>query len=195
MAGVLFGYFPSPEAAHYRRILDNARLVDDLGLDLIGIQDHPYQPRFLDTLTLIGAIAVQTQRVRLFTDVANLQLRQPALLAKWAASLDVMTNGRIELGLGSGAFPQGVMAMGVEPREAGEAVSALEEAIAVIRLMWTGQKGARLDGRYYQLRGVHAGPGPAHKIGIWLGAYRPRMLAITGRLADGWLPSLAYTTP
>ena len=192
---VLFGYFPSPEAAAYQRIIRNARLVDDLGLDLIGVQDHPYQPRFFDTLTLITAIALQTKRVRVFTDVANLQLRQPALLAKWAASLDVITGGRVELGLGSGAFTAAVRAMGVEPREGGEAVSALEEAIAVIRTMWAGQRGARFDGRFYQLRGVHAGPVPAHPIGIWLGAYRPRMLSITGRLADGWLPTFSYMNP
>ncbi len=77
----------------------------------------------------------------------------------------------------------------------GEAVSALEDAIAVIRLMWSGQRGARFDGRYYKLRGVNPGPVPAHPIGIWLGAYRPRMLGITGRLADGWLPSLGYMNP
>ena len=192
---VLFGYFPSPEAAAYRRILQNARLVDDLGLDLIGVQDHPYQRRFLDTLTLITAIAIQTKRVRVFTDVANLQLRQPALLAKWAASLDVMTDGRVELGLGSGAFTTAVHAMGAEAREGGEAVSALEEAIAVIRMLWAEQRGARFNGRFYQLRGVNAGPAPAHPIGIWLGAYRPRMLSITGRLADGWLPSLGHMNP
>jgi alkanesulfonate monooxygenase SsuD/methylene tetrahydromethanopterin reductase-like flavin-dependent oxidoreductase (luciferase family) len=166
-----------------------------MGLDLIAIQDHPYQPRFLDTLTLLTAIATQTRRVRVLPDVANLHMRQPALLAKWAASLDVMTGGRVELGLGSGAFPEAVAAMGMEPRLGGEAVSALEEAIAVIRLFWTGHKGARLEGDYYRLRGVHPGPVPVHPIGIWIGAYRPRMLGVTGRLADGWLPSLGYMNP
>jgi alkanesulfonate monooxygenase SsuD/methylene tetrahydromethanopterin reductase-like flavin-dependent oxidoreductase (luciferase family) len=194
-ARVLFGYFPTPLANAYSHILEQARLADELGLDLIGIQDHPYQPRFLDALTLLTAIATQTQRVRVLPDVANLQMRQPALLAKWAASLDVMTGGRVELGLGSGAFTTAVAAMGMEAREGGVAVSALEEAIAVIRLMWSGERGARFDGQYHKLRGVHAGPVPAHAIGIWLGAYRPRMLSITGRLADGWLPSLGYMNP
>lgn len=193
--GVLFGYFPTPEAAAYPRILEQVRLVDELGLDLVAIQDHPYQPRFLDALTLLTAIAVQTRRVRVLTDVANLQLRQPAILAKWAASLDVMTAGRVELGLGSGAFTAAVAAMGADAREGAEAVSALEEAIPVIRLFWSGQRGARVDGRFYRLRGVHPGPVPAHPIGIWLGAYRPRMLRITGRLADGWLPSIGYMNP
>ena len=70
-----FGYFPSPEAAQHRALLDQARLCEELGLDLIGIQDHPYQRRFLDTWTLLGVIAGQTRRIRLFTDVASLPLR------------------------------------------------------------------------------------------------------------------------
>ncbi len=181
---VLFGYFPIPEANSYSQILEQATLADELGLDLIAVQDHPYQWRFLDALTLLTAIAVQTRRVRVLTDVVNLQLRPPAVLAKWAASLDVMTGGRVELGLGAGAFPVAVAAMGADAREGGEAVSALEDAIAVIRLMWSGQRGA-----------VNPGPVPAHPIGIWLGAYRPRMLGITGRLADGWLPSLGRMNP
>jgi alkanesulfonate monooxygenase SsuD/methylene tetrahydromethanopterin reductase-like flavin-dependent oxidoreductase (luciferase family) len=192
---VLFGHFPIPEANTYSLILEQALLADELGLDLIAVQDHPYQWRFLDALTLLTAIGVQTKRVRVLPDVVNLQLRPPAVLAKWAASLDVMTGGRVELGLGAGAFPVAVAAMGAEAREGGEAVSALEDAIAVIRLMWSGRRGARFDGRYYKLAGVNPGPVPAHPIGIWLGAYRPRMLGITGRLADGWLPSLGRMNP
>lgn len=190
----LFGYFAVPEAAGWQRIVEQARLIESLDLDLIGIQDHPYQPRFLDTLTLLAAIGAKTERLRLVTDVVNLQLRPPATLAKWAASVDLMTGGRVELGLGAGAFPQAVMAMGGEARQGGEAVTALEEAIAVIRLMWSGERNARFDGRFYRLRGVHAGPIPAHPIGIWIGASKPRMLALTGRLADGWLTSLGYVS-
>jgi len=189
---LLFGYFPVPQAAGWERIVGEAQLMDRLGLDLVGIQDHPYQPRFLDTLALLTAIGAQTKRLRLVPDVVNLQLRPPAVLAKWAASVDLMTGGRVELGLGAGAFPQAVAAMGGQARQGGEAVAALEDAISVIRLMWSGQRGAQFDGRFYQLRGVHAGPVPAHPIGIWIGAYKPRMLALTGKLADGWLPSLGY---
>ena len=192
---MLFGYFPSPEATAYPRIVEHAQLIDELGLDLIAIQDHPYQRRFLDALTLLTAIAVQTKRLRVVPDVVNLQMRSPAMLAKWAASLDVISGGRVELGLGAGAFTAAVAAMGGDSREPAAAVSALEEAIGVIRLMWTGQRDARFEGRFYHLRGVHTGPLPAHPIGIRLGAYRPRMLAITGRLADGWLPCLGPMGP
>jgi len=85
--------------------------------------------------------------------------------------------------------------MGGPVRTPGEAVSALEEAMQVIRLVWSGGRGVRFDGRFYQLAGLNAGPAPAHPIGIWLGAYRPRMLGLVGRAADGWVPSLGYLKP
>jgi alkanesulfonate monooxygenase SsuD/methylene tetrahydromethanopterin reductase-like flavin-dependent oxidoreductase (luciferase family) len=80
-------------------------------------------------------------------------------------------------------------------RTPGEAVAALEEAIQIIRLMWSAGRGLRFDGKFYQLRGAHGGPPPAHPIGIWLGAYAPKMLALTGRSADGWVPSSTYAPP
>lgn len=130
-----FGYFLTPTAAEYPNLVQQAQLCDRLGLDLIGIQDHPYQYRFLDTWTLISALAVQTERIRFFPDVANLPLRLPSVLAKSAASLDVMTGGRIELGLGAGSFWQAVRAMGGPLRQPGEAVDALREAVQVVRLV------------------------------------------------------------
>jgi alkanesulfonate monooxygenase SsuD/methylene tetrahydromethanopterin reductase-like flavin-dependent oxidoreductase (luciferase family) len=166
------------------------QLADRLGYDLVGIQDHPYQWRFHDTWTLIAWLAAQTTRIRFFPDVANLPLRPPAMLAKSAASLDFLTGGRIELGLGAGAFWDAVAAMGGPRRTPAEALQATEEAIDVIRLVWTGQRGLRYDGTFYALHGLNAGPPPAHPIGIWLGAYGPKMLDLVGRKADGWIPSI-----
>ncbi|HLH67983.1 MAG TPA: LLM class flavin-dependent oxidoreductase [Candidatus Dormibacteraeota bacterium] len=190
-----FGSFLTPDATRPQETLRLARLADDLGLDLIGVQDHPYQSRFLDTWTLLSVIAARTERVTVFPDVANLPLRSPALLAKAAASLDRLTGGRVELGLGAGAFPEGIAAMGGTARRRGEAMSALEEAIGLVRLVWSGRRGVRFEGRFYRLRGLHTGPTPAHPMGIWLGTYGPRGLAITGRLADGWVPSSPYAPP
>lgn len=195
MNPIQFGYFLTPLADQYQALLSQCKLADDSGLDLIGIQDHPYQARFFDTWTLITALAAQTQRVRFFPDVVNLPLRPPAVLAKAAASLDIITGGRFELGLGSGAFWEGVRAYGGESRSPGGAVDALEEAIQIIRLMWSGQRGVRFEGKFYQVNGAHSGPVPAHLIGIYLGAIKPRMLALTGRLADGWFPSISYVPP
>ena len=187
---VRFGVFVTPEATE--RPLRLAVLADELGFDVVGVQDHPYQRRFLDTWTLLTAIAMRTERITVFPDVANLPLRPPAVLAKAAASLDILSGGRLELGLGAGGFWDAIKAYGGPARTAGESVSALEEAIQVIRLLWSGQHGIRFEGRFYQLVGAHSGPVPAHPIGIWLGAYRPRMLALVGRAADGWVPSYGY---
>jgi len=193
--GPRFGLFLIPNAADYPDLLRQVAAVERGGLDLIGIQDHPYQRRFLDTFALIGDVLARTERLVVFPDVANLPLRPPATLAKLAASLDVMSGGRFELGLGAGAFWDGVAAMGGPRRAPGESVEALEEAIGIIRRYWSGERSMSYDGRHYRLDGLHPGPPPAHEIGIWIGAYKPRMLDLTGRLADGWLPSYGGAPP
>jgi alkanesulfonate monooxygenase SsuD/methylene tetrahydromethanopterin reductase-like flavin-dependent oxidoreductase (luciferase family) len=187
---IRFGVFVVPEATD--RPLRLAALADELGFDLAGVQDHPYQRRFFDTMSLLTAIAMRTERITVFPDVANMQLHPPALLAKAAATIDILSGGRFELGLGAGGFSPAVQAYGGPSWTPGQAVSALEEAIQVIRLLWSGQHGIKFEGRYHHLAGAHSGPLPAHPIGIWLGAYRPRMLSLVGRLADGWVPSYGY---
>jgi alkanesulfonate monooxygenase SsuD/methylene tetrahydromethanopterin reductase-like flavin-dependent oxidoreductase (luciferase family) len=125
-----------------------------------------------------------------FPDVTNLPLREPpAVMAKMAASIDVLSGGRFELGLGAGAFWDAIEAYGGPRRSPAESLAALEEAITIVRMIWSGERGLRFDGRFYRLGGAHSGPVPAHPIGIWLGAYGPKALALTGRLADGWIPS------
>jgi len=189
---VEFGVFLTPDASQPERLLGLAALADELGFDLIGIQDHPYQRRFFDAWTLITAIAMRTQKIKVFPDVINLPLRPPAVLAKAAASLDLLSGGRVELGLGAGGSFDWIKAIGGPVRTRGESVDALEEAIQVIRLMWSGERAVHFDGKHYRLDGVHTGPAPAHPMGIWLGAYKPRMLSLVGRMADGWVPSFGY---
>lgn len=105
------------------------------------------------------------------------------------------------LGLGTGAFWDAIVAAGGERRTPGEAVDALVEAIRIIRGVWgqdPDQPGARsvtVPGEHYSVAGMHAGPFPVHRVEIWLGAYKPRMLRVTARLADGWLPSMGYADP
>jgi alkanesulfonate monooxygenase SsuD/methylene tetrahydromethanopterin reductase-like flavin-dependent oxidoreductase (luciferase family) len=169
--------------------------ADRAGLDLLGIQDHPYQRRFLDTWTVISTLVPATERIRFFPDVACLPLRPPAVLAKAAASLDVLSGGRIEMGLGAGAFWDAIVAMDGPRRSPGEAVRSLEEAIQVMRLVWSGERSVRFDGEIYALRGLKPGPRPAHEMGIWVGAGGPRMLDLVGRRADGWVPSMGWATP
>ncbi len=171
------------------------RAAEAGGLDLVGIQDHPYQRRFLDTWMLIATLLAETERLRFFPNVANLPLRNPAMMAKEAATLDVLSGGRFELGLGAGASSDRAATMGALRRSAGESVDALREAIEIIRLAWSGEDEVSFEGRYHSVDGFEPGPPPAHAIGIWIGAYGPRMLRITGRLADGWIPSMGYLPP
>jgi alkanesulfonate monooxygenase SsuD/methylene tetrahydromethanopterin reductase-like flavin-dependent oxidoreductase (luciferase family) len=172
-----------------------ARRADELGLDLIGIQDHPYQWRYLETWSLIADLLARTERIRLFPDVANLPLRGPAMIAKQAASLDVLSGGRFELGLGAGAYWDPIAAMGGPVRTGGQALKALEEAMLIIRAFWSGERTISYAGEHYSVKGLHPGPPPVHPIRIWLGVGKARALALVGRLADGWVPSLFWATP
>jgi alkanesulfonate monooxygenase SsuD/methylene tetrahydromethanopterin reductase-like flavin-dependent oxidoreductase (luciferase family) len=181
-----FGISLPPMADAGAELRGLARLADEAGLDLLGIQDHPYAAQFFDTMSLISVVLADTGRLRVFPNVASLPLRPPAMLAKAAASLDVLSGGRFELGIGSGAVWPAIHAMGGPRRSVGEAIEALEEAISVIRAMWSPAPSARVHGEHYELRGVRPGPVPPHEIGIWIGSVGPRMLRLAGRLGDGW---------
>jgi alkanesulfonate monooxygenase SsuD/methylene tetrahydromethanopterin reductase-like flavin-dependent oxidoreductase (luciferase family) len=189
-----FGAFITPAAQPAQHAIALAVAADRAGLDLVTFQDHPYQPRFHDTWTLLSYVASRTSRVHVSGNVINLPLRQPAVLARAAASLDLLSGGRFELGIGAGGFWDAIEAMGGRKLTPGQSVGALAEAIAIIRQIWNPAErgGVRVEGEYYQVRGAKRGPAPAHDIGIWVGAYKPRMLRLIGRMADGWLPSLPY---
>jgi len=192
---VEFGLFATPAASSADDVLALAQVAEVSGLDLVTIQDHPYQAAHLDAWTLLSVMAARTSTVRVALNVANLPLRNPVVLAGSVASLDLLTGGRVELGLGTGAFWQAIEAAGGRRLTPGESVDALEEAVAIIRGLWTGRGSVRVDGVHHRAVGLHAGPAPAHPVGIWIGAYKSRMLRLTGRLADGWLPSMGPAAP
>jgi alkanesulfonate monooxygenase SsuD/methylene tetrahydromethanopterin reductase-like flavin-dependent oxidoreductase (luciferase family) len=189
---LLFGSFITPDAQQPEAVVALTQLSELAGLDLATFQDHPYQPGFLDTWTLLSYLAAATSRIRLSANVLSLPLRQPAVIARSAASLDLLSGGRLELGIGTGSFWDAVEANGGPRRSPGEAVDALDEAIRVIREMWAVEQpgGVHVDGKHYRVVGAKRGPAPAHDIGIWVGALKPRMLKLIGRAADGWLPSM-----
>ncbi|WP_432877742.1 LLM class flavin-dependent oxidoreductase [Kribbella sp. CA-245084] len=193
---LVFGTFLTPAVDNPDRVIALAQLTEQVGLDLVSFQDHPYQPRLMDAWTLLSVVAAQTQRIKVTTNVANLPLRHPVVLARSVATLDLITGGRVELGLGAGGFLDAVAANGGPQLTTGQSITALEEAIAIMREIWTPTGGGiRLAGKHYTVAGAKRGPEPAHDVSIWLGAYKPRMLALTGRLADGWLPSSGYAGP
>src|ERR1700730_7222626 len=189
----LFGLNIDPSAKNLQLAYSLAQLADSTKLDFISIQDHPYNANFFETWTLLTFLGARTQHVRLLPNVANLPLRPPAMLAKAAATLDILTDGRVELGLGAGGFWDGIASYGGPRRSPGEAVGALEEAMTVMRALWQPtEQVVNFSGQHYQIVNAHPGPAPAHSIGIWLGALRPRMLRLTGRQADGLVISASY---
>ena len=167
-----FGLFPSPDAAAAHHVLELAAVAEVSGLDLVTVQDHPYQARHLDAWTLLSVIAARTSTLRVALNVANLPLRNPVVLAGSVASLDVLSGGRVELGIGTGAFWDAIEAAGGVRLSPGEAVEALEEAIGVIRAMWAGQ-------------GVGAArrEAPPRRAGCTRGRRR------CTRSASGWVPT------
>ncbi|ALG09734.1 LLM class flavin-dependent oxidoreductase [Kibdelosporangium phytohabitans] len=185
MVDLQFGFSLTPSidfAAHD----DLVGAAEEGGLDLVGVQDHPYVPTFVDTFSLIATMLARTTRLRFFPDVLTLPLRPPAMLAKASTSLDLLSGGRFELGIGAGGVWDAITGMGVERLGARQALDALEEAIQILRALWMPDRSVRVRGKYYTLDGTSSGPVPAHPISIWVGAQGPRSLRLTGRMADGW---------
>jgi alkanesulfonate monooxygenase SsuD/methylene tetrahydromethanopterin reductase-like flavin-dependent oxidoreductase (luciferase family) len=173
-----------------------AMTADRSGLDLVAVQDHPYQPTHLEMWTYLGHLAAHTERISLLPDVADLALRPPALLAKAAASLDVLSGGRVELGVGAGGIPDAIAAFGGPRRTPGELVEAAAEALRVLRVGLDAEgDSSHLDGRFHRTGGYRPGPRPPHRIGLWVGDQRPRLLRVIGELADGWVSPLNIYVP
>lgn len=182
-----FGLFLTPDAHSAQEVLRIARLADSLGLDFVGVQDHPYQQAHLESVALLSTIAATTKQITVQPHVISLPLRLPALLAKEFATIDILSGGgRVELGLGAGAFWQAIQAFGGPVRTPREAVQALEEAIAIIRGMWTPALSVKVPGEFYAVRNVRPGPFPLAPIPIGIGAVGPKMLSLIGRTADDW---------
>jgi alkanesulfonate monooxygenase SsuD/methylene tetrahydromethanopterin reductase-like flavin-dependent oxidoreductase (luciferase family) len=174
---------------------DNRRLAqeaDEAGLDYIAIQDHAYNREFLDTWTLISYLAAETGRITFVPDVLDLQLRPPTIVAKAAASLSVLSGGRIVLGVGGGASADGIAAMGGPRRTPGEMIAFTEEALGVMRRALRGG-GVEFQSEQHA---IDAGPVPVDPVPLWLGANGNRMLEVTGRSSDGWVSPLSvYVQP
>ncbi|GAB3536606.1 LLM class flavin-dependent oxidoreductase [Phytohabitans suffuscus] len=181
-----------------------ARLSERLGYDLVTFPDEPDQPAFHDTWTLMSWVAGRTERIHIAANVLSVPLRQPAVLGRAAASLDLLCGGRFDLALGTGAPPTGdgagpdaVAAMGGPRLSPGAAVDALGEAVDIVRGMLDAGEDTplRFDGEHYRLTGVERGPLPRHRVPIWLGAREPGALRLVGRKADGWVVTAGQLRP
>lgn len=133
---LILGTFLTPQNSDPQAPVRLAQITENAGLDLVTFQDHPYQAGFLDAWTLMTWVAAATERVHVAANVHNLPLRPPAVLARAAASLDLLSGGRFAMGLGAGAFWDAIEAMGAQRLTPGEAVTALDEAVDIIRGIW-----------------------------------------------------------
>jgi probable F420-dependent oxidoreductase len=180
------GVFRGADTAH---LLDLAQSADELGFDLFSLSDHLHsdQPT-LEPWTALSWLAARTSRVELATNVLGLPYRAPAVLAKAAETLDRVSGGRLVLGLGAGGYDREFEAFGLPVRTPGAKITAQREAIRIIRGLWAGEPEV-FDGKEFSVHDARITPTPEHRIPIWLGAYGPKALELTGQLADGWLPS------
>lgn len=193
-----FGSFVTPDSRHPDAVLDVVQTSERAALDLVTFMDHPHHPGFLDTWTLLSFTAARTERIHLSGYVLNLPWRHPAVLARSAASLDLLSGGRVELGLGPGDTyaAQANTAMGAPARTPRQSLEALDEAIDIIRGIWaTDQRGpVVVHGQHYRNIRALRGPRPAHDIPLWIPGGGPRARALVGRKADGWITGGAWMT-
>jgi alkanesulfonate monooxygenase SsuD/methylene tetrahydromethanopterin reductase-like flavin-dependent oxidoreductase (luciferase family) len=192
MTELIFGAGVPASAAPGDDPVGMAQHAERLGYDFVSVADHPCgaSPSY-ETTVLVTWIAARTSRIKVASRVLAVPFRRPAMVAKLAASLDLLSGGRFILGLGAGYSDQEIAALGAPVLSPGAKIDGLAEAIQVIRGAWT-HPGFTQDGRHHNVRDLEMEPKPARPIPVWLGTFGPRALAVTGRLADGWIPSLGH---
>ena len=191
----LFGVSVEPVADGIETMFKVAQVADEHQLDILAVQDHPYLPNYLDAWTLLVSLAASTKHISVMPNVTNLPLRTPAIVAKSAATLSLLSSGRVELGIGAGYFADQIQAYGGPHRSTAESFAAFEESISIIRALWGSEDATSYEGQHYHLRDAKPGPLPASPIRIWAGAIGPRMLRLTGAACDGWVPSNIIIPP
>lgn len=189
-----FGLDLSTSAAPDTDPVRDALTAEELGFDFVSASDHPcgVSPTH-ETWTLLTWIAAATSRIGIATRVLGVPYRSPAMVAKMAATLDHFSGGRLTLGLGGGASDEEFQAFGLEVPSPRAKVEGLEDAVRITKGLWSQPKFTYRGSRYHT-DGADLEPKPDRHIPIWLGTYGPRALELTGRLADGWIPSHGYAS-
>lgn len=191
----MFGLNVSTAAAAGTDPVADAVRAEELGFDFVSASDHLHgeSPTY-ETWTMLAWIAASTSRIRIATRVLGVPYRNPAVMAKMAETFDRLSGERLILGLGAGASDKEFRGFGLGAQSPSEKVDSLEEAVRIIRGLWS-QRSFTFAGRHYETDGAELEPKPGRHIPIWLGTFGKRALAVTGRLADGWIPSLGLAPP
>jgi alkanesulfonate monooxygenase SsuD/methylene tetrahydromethanopterin reductase-like flavin-dependent oxidoreductase (luciferase family) len=189
MTAILFGLDVPPEVEPVAA----ARTAEAAGFDFVSASDHPCgtEPTF-ENWTMLTWMLANTTRLRVRPRVLGVPYRRPAMVAKMAETLDRLSGGRLlGLGLGGGSADHEFRAFGIGVPSPRDKVDGLGEAIQVIRGLWT-EPSFTYTGRIHHTDDATITPRPERPIPIWVGTFGPRALAVTGRLADGWIPSLSH---
>ncbi len=194
---VRFGVQVPQEGLEYSKILRYFTKLEEYGYQSAFVYDHlhpvygsrnPMNPPVLENLVLLSALANGTDRIRIGTLVNCNSYRHPSLLAKMAASLDVISNGRLEFMIGAGA-PKNkneYRGYGIPFPPAKVRIEQMKEAIQIIRMMWTEDE-VNFSGKYYNLKGGYSYPKPIQKPypRIWVGGVDKRVLRVTAEVGEG----------
>lgn len=185
----------SPAAGHpYAELRDFAREAERVGLESFWVSDHFFggpagvpDRDCLEAWTLLAALARDTKRIRLGVLVTAAQYRNPALLAKIVASVDQMSDGRVEFGIGAGWKAEEYRAYGYEFPPAGARVEQLKDTLEICRRLWTSDR-ATYQGKHYRILDAVCAPKPAQRPypPIWVGGSGPRVMRLAARYADGF---------
>ncbi len=177
-------------------LVDLAVRAEDLGIDSVWVHDHVFNvghvfdriggKPYYEPLTLLSFVAARTQRVRLGTSVLVLPYHNPVRLAKTAATLDVLSRGRLIMGVGVGLIEKEIRALGSPYAERGDLT---DESIAVMRALWT-QDEPKFEGKFTRFEGMKFSPKPLQKpsIPIVIGGVSRPAIRRAARLGDGWQP-------
>lgn len=184
----LFGFGLDSAVGSVATLLRHAEQADRQGLDVVSVSDHPYFGDRLDAYAAISVLLGRTTNVSGLVNVTN-PLRPTAMLARTITSLSELTGGRIVLGMGAGGSWDDIERMGMARHSPAAAVRAFAEAMTVVRLLSGGGEPVTFDGEFHRLKDIPPSSAPTPK--IWTGSNGPRSLAVTGRLADGWIPGHA----
>jgi len=179
----------------FETVLEQAQAAEAAGFNSVSFLDRPHDP-VLDGWTLAAAVAARTERIRLYHTTLNIPYRFPAVLAKEAATLDIISHGRLDLCLGAGGEGNRYLydSIGVPLASPGERLRGLREYIAILRGLWANEKFS-FAGRVYSVEDAQGGVQPVQEtIPIWVGARMPQSLRLAGEVADGFIKNQGWTT-
>ncbi|GGQ23170.1 alkanesulfonate monooxygenase SsuD/methylene tetrahydromethanopterin reductase-like flavin-dependent oxidoreductase (luciferase family) [Actinomadura coerulea] len=186
---LVFGFGAHSDFDDGPELLRMARQADRDGLDLFSLSDHPYIGKRLDAYATIGFVLGGTRHLAGLANVTNLPTRPAPMLARTAAALSALSEGRVVLGMGAGGLWDRISDMGVPRLSPSDAVDAFEEAIVLVKKLAGGGPPVTHRGRHYRVERIE--PAPVAAPPVWTGSVGKKSLAATGRVADGWIPGHA----